>query len=86
MKREYMPAFLRRKYELAEINYALEHIHFPRDQKELLFARKRLVSSFPPIREIVFVSPIPAIVSGIITPHFLYVVFFTSFHVISQGF
>ena len=43
MKREYMPAFLRRKYELAEINYALEHIHFPRDQKELLFARKRLV-------------------------------------------
>ena len=38
-----MPAFLRRKYELAEINYALEHIHFPRDQKELLFARKRLV-------------------------------------------
>jgi len=24
MKREYMPAFLRRKYELAEINYALE--------------------------------------------------------------
>ena len=43
MKREYMPAFLRRKYELAEINYALEHIHFPKDQKELLFARKRLV-------------------------------------------
>ena len=43
MKREYMPAGLRKKYELAEINYAMEHIHFPSDQKELLFARKRLV-------------------------------------------
>lgn len=43
LEREYMPPGLRRKYELAEINYALEHIHFPRDQKELLFARKRLV-------------------------------------------
>ena len=43
MEREYMPAGLRRKYELAEINYALEHIHFPADQTELLFARKRLV-------------------------------------------
>ena len=43
MEREYMPAGLRRKYELAEINYAMEHIHFPADQTELLFARKRLV-------------------------------------------
>ena len=43
MEREYMPAGLRRKYELAGINYALEHIHFPADQTELLFARKRLV-------------------------------------------
>ncbi len=43
MEREYMPAELRRRYELAEINYALEHIHFPADEKELLFARKRLV-------------------------------------------
>ena len=43
MEREYMPAGLRRKYELAAINYALEHIHFPADQTELLFARKRLV-------------------------------------------
>ena len=43
MEREYMPAGLRRKYELAEINNALEHIHFPADQTELLFARKRLV-------------------------------------------
>lgn len=43
MEREYMPETLRCKYELAEYNYALEHIHFPADQKELLFARKRLV-------------------------------------------
>ena len=31
------------RYELAEYNYAIEHIHFPADKKELLFARKRLV-------------------------------------------
>ncbi len=43
MEREYMPADLRRKYELSEINYAIEHIHFPADRTELLFARKRLV-------------------------------------------
>ena len=43
MEREYMPASIRKKYELAEYNYAIEHIHFPEDQKELLFARKRLV-------------------------------------------
>lgn len=43
MEREYMPADVRRRYELAEINYAMEHIHFPADQTELLFARKRLV-------------------------------------------
>lgn len=43
MEREYLPASLREKYELAEYNYAIEHIHFPEDQKELLFARKRLV-------------------------------------------
>lgn len=43
MEREYMPATLRKRYELAEINYAVEHIHFPADQSELLYARKRLV-------------------------------------------
>lgn len=43
MEREYMPAYIRKKYELAEYNYALEHIHFPKDRQELLFARKRLV-------------------------------------------
>ena len=43
MEREYLPESLRKKYELAEYNYALEHIHFPADQKELMFSRKRLV-------------------------------------------
>lgn len=43
MVRDYMPADLRKKYELAEYNFAIEHIHFPSDRKELLFARKRLV-------------------------------------------
>ena len=43
MEREYLPEGLRKKYELAEYNYAVEHIHFPSDQQELLAARKRLV-------------------------------------------
>ena len=43
MEREYLPAGLREKYGLAEINYALEHIHFPAKREELMFSRKRLV-------------------------------------------
>lgn len=43
MEREYLPAGLREKYGLAEINYALEHIHFPANREELMFSRKRLV-------------------------------------------
>ena len=43
MERDYLPSGLRQKYELAEYNFALEHIHFPKDETELLFARKRLV-------------------------------------------
>lgn len=43
MVREYLPESLRRKYQLAEYNYAVRHIHFPADRQELLFARKRLV-------------------------------------------
>ena len=42
MEREYIPTYIRQKYELAEYNYALSHIHFPKNQKELLFARKRV--------------------------------------------
>ena len=43
MEREYLPAGLREKYGLAEINYALEHIHFPANREELMFSRKRRV-------------------------------------------
>lgn len=41
--RDYLPSYLRRKHELAEYNFAIEHIHFPVDETDLLFARKRLV-------------------------------------------
>ena len=43
MVRDYLPGDLRKKHELAEYNFAIEHIHFPTDRNELLFARKRLV-------------------------------------------
>ena len=43
MEREYLPEDIRTRYELAEYNFALEHIHFPTSRQELLFARKRLV-------------------------------------------
>ncbi len=43
MERDYMPPALRKANELAEYNFAIEHIHFPLDQTDLLFARKRLV-------------------------------------------
>ena len=43
MEREYLPAGLREKYQLSEYNFAVEHIHFPKDETELLFSRKRLV-------------------------------------------
>lgn len=43
MEREYLPAYIREKYQLAEYNFALEHIHFPENRQQLLFARKRLV-------------------------------------------
>lgn len=43
MERDYLPAELRKKRELAEYNFAIEHVHFPQDETDLLFARKRLV-------------------------------------------
>jgi ATP-dependent DNA helicase RecG len=43
MEREYLSEELRSSYELAEYNFAIEHIHFPANEQELLFARKRLV-------------------------------------------
>lgn len=43
LERDYLPFGLRQKYELSEYNFALEHIHFPKDEEELFYARKRLV-------------------------------------------
>ncbi len=43
MLKEFLPASIRRKYALAEYNYALRTIHFPPDKTELTFARRRLV-------------------------------------------
>lgn len=43
MEREYLPPQMRKKYQLAEYNFAIEHIHFPDTKQQLLFARKRLV-------------------------------------------
>lgn len=43
LERDYLPPGLRQKYQLSEYNFALEHIHFPKDEEELLFSRKRLV-------------------------------------------
>ncbi len=42
-KKDCLPAAVRREHELAELNYALQTIHFPKTEEELLFARKRLV-------------------------------------------
>ncbi len=43
MRREYLPDSIRKKYQLAEYNFALKTIHFPKDMKELMIARRRLV-------------------------------------------
>lgn len=43
MEKDFLPAGLRVSNELAEYNFAIEHIHFPEDQADLMAARKRLV-------------------------------------------
>ncbi len=43
LERDYLPASLRISNELAEYNFAIEHIHFPANEEDLIFARKRLV-------------------------------------------
>ena len=40
---EHLPGWIRKEYKLAEYHYAIETIHFPKDETELLFARRRLV-------------------------------------------
>lgn len=41
--REYLPIEYRELYQLSEYNFAIEQIHFPKDQHSLMLARKRLV-------------------------------------------
>jgi ATP-dependent DNA helicase RecG len=41
--KEYMPEEIRQTYHLAEYNFAIEEIHFPKDQHALELARRRLV-------------------------------------------
>lgn len=43
MYKEYIPSAIRKKYELAEYNFAVENIHFPGNRELMLTARKRLV-------------------------------------------
>lgn len=43
LSRDYLPLEIRKKYELAEYNYAIHQIHYPRDFHEMVLARKRLV-------------------------------------------
>ena len=43
MERDYLPEGIRGRHQLAEYNFAIRHIHFPKDRQELLYARKRLV-------------------------------------------
>ena len=43
VQKDYLPEWIRKKEELSEYNYAVRTIHFPKNEEELLFARKRLV-------------------------------------------
>lgn len=40
---EYLPEEYRVHYQLAEYNYALGHIHFPENRKDMMVGRKRLI-------------------------------------------
>ena len=40
---EYLPEEIRERYQLADANYAIRTIHFPKNMQQLLTARKRLV-------------------------------------------
>lgn len=40
---DYLPEYIRERYQLAEYHYAVEQIHFPKDMHDMMLARKRLV-------------------------------------------
>ncbi|MGN0203576.1 MAG: ATP-dependent DNA helicase RecG, partial [Coprococcus sp.] len=40
---DYLPSDIRKKYRLSEYNYALQQIHFPKDEENCRMARRRLV-------------------------------------------
>lgn len=43
LEKEYLPEEIRKKYSLAEYNFAIEQIHFPKDEHSMRLARHRLV-------------------------------------------
>lgn len=43
LEEEYLPLDIRERYHLADYNYAIQNIHFPRDKEACLAARSRLV-------------------------------------------
>lgn len=43
VEKEYLPAWMRREYQLSDPNFALQMIHFPKNEEDLGLARKRLV-------------------------------------------
>ena len=43
MQSEYLPEEFKERYGLADVNYAIKTIHFPKNKEELLVSRKRLV-------------------------------------------
>lgn len=43
LKKEILPAEIRLRYHLAEYNYAVRGIHFPKNKEEYYYARERLV-------------------------------------------
>jgi len=40
---EFIPLWIRKQYELADLEYSIYHIHFPKDRQHFLTARRRLV-------------------------------------------
>ena len=42
LEKEYIPGYVRQKNELAEHNYAVVNIHFPKSMEDYIQARKRL--------------------------------------------